>query len=172
MMIAEHVRDILVDIKDFPVIDADASVREAYAFLQARHTAGGWRYRHMLVRGNDNRIQGVISLRDLLAVLMPEYIKASLIYANTDDNDDDASLSLLWQEEFRAHCQQAAGQTMRQCMTPLRHTVRADAPITRAAYLMIAHGVHMLPVLDGEQIVGVVRIVDVFNQAAKEMLGD
>jgi CBS domain-containing protein len=40
----------------------------------------------------------------------------------------------------------------------------------RAAYLMVAHGADMLPVLEGERVVGVVRIVDVFNHAATEVL--
>jgi CBS domain-containing protein len=44
--------------------------------------------------------------------------------------------------------------------------------VTRAAYLMIAHHVHMLPVLEDDRVIGIVRIVDVFNLAAAEVLCD
>lgn len=168
-MIAKTVRDILVPIADFPVIAPSATLREAYALLQGRHAAGGWRYRHMLVLDEGGMVAGVLSLQDMLRALMPEYIKASLRQDQAGGGDDRA-LVALWQEGFAAQCRLAADLPVSACMTEVRHTVDAADPLTRAAYLMILRGVHMLPVLDGARVVGVVRIVDVFNQAAAEVL--
>lgn len=169
-MIANQIKDILVPIAEFPRIRQDATLREAFALLHKQHTSGGWRYRHMLVFDAANTVVGVLSLQDLLRALMPDYIKATMTTQHAAAQPVDASLSLLWQESFPAQCRQAAEIAVASCMTEIRYTVQASKPLTCAAYLMIAHQVHMLPVLENEQVVGVVRIVDIFNQAAAEVL--
>lgn len=169
-MISKRVRDILVPIADFPRVERDATVREAYSLLHRQHASGGWRFRHMLVFDAGNAVVGVLSLQDLLRALMPDYIKASLHPRLQVPTDADASLSLLWQEAFAEYCRTGAERPVSSCMTEIRFTVTADDPVTRAAYLMIAHHVHMLPVLEDGRVIGVVRIVDVFNQAAGEVL--
>ncbi len=169
-MIANQIRDILVPIAEFPRIQQDATLHDAFALLHTQHTSGGWRYRHILVFDAGNTVVGVLSLQDMLRALMPDYIKATLTPQHVSSHSVDASLSLLWQESFPAQCRQASEIAVASCMTAVRHTVQADKPLTCAAYLMIAHHVHMLPVLEGEQVVGVVRIVDIFNQAAAEVL--
>lgn len=168
-MIAKSVRDILVPIADFPVISPQTSLREAFALLQRQHASGGWRYRHMLVLGDDGMVAGILSLQDMLRALMPEYIKASL-RQDQAEGGEDRSLTTLWQESFAAQSRLAADLPVARCMSEVHHTVRADDPFTRAVYLMILQGVHMLPVLDGTRVIGIVRIVDVFNQAAAEVL--
>jgi len=40
-------------------------------------------------------------------------------------------------------------------MTPFPYSVRADAPLAEARALMATHGVHHLPVMEHERIVGV-----------------
>lgn len=170
-MITGTVRDILVPVAEFPRIAHDASLKDAYALLHRQHTSGGWRYRHMLVFDGESKVVGIIGLIDLLRALMPDYIRATLSqHAYSGAMVADASLSLLWQESFPAQCRQMAEVSVASHMTPVRHSVRTDDPITRAAYLMIAHQVHMLPVLEDGVVAGVVRIVDVFNLAATEVL--
>lgn len=169
-MISKRVRDILVPIADFPRVARDATVRDAYQLLRRQHTSGGWRFRHMLVFGEGNIVVGVLSLQDLLRALMPDYIKASLAQPYPPGTGDDASLSLLWQDSFTEQCRIGAERPVSGCMTGVHFTVGAGDPVTRAAYLMIAHHVHMLPVLEDERVIGVVRIVDVFNEAAVEVL--
>jgi CBS domain-containing protein len=171
-MISNRVRDILVPIADVPCISRDANVRDAYALLHRQHVSGGWRFRHMLVFGDNNAVVGVLSLQDLLRALMPDYIKASLAQRHPAGARDDASLSMLWQESFKEHCLIGSQRPVSSCMTEVRFTVAAREPVTRAAYLMIAHHVHMLPVLEDDRVIGIVRIVDVFNLAAAEVLCD
>lgn len=165
-----HIRDILVPLEEFPQVASDTTLRNAYALLHERHMSGGWRFRHMLVFDDRTTLVGILSLQDLLRALMPDYIKASLSALDSGPAPDYSGLSLLWQDGFDAQCARVADSPVAAHMTPVRHTIPADAPWTQAAYLMIAHGVHMLPVLDDQQLIGVVRIVDVFNQAAERVL--
>lgn len=174
-MITGTVRDILVPVAEFPRIAHSASLKEAYAMLHRQHASGGWRYRHILVFDATGKVVGILSLVDLLRALMPDYIRATLsqhAVVGTGTLSVGSSLSMLWQESFADQCRQMDHVAVASQMTPVRHTVKTGDPITLAAYLMIAHNEHMLPVLEAGGVVGVVRIVDVFNQAATEVLRD
>jgi CBS domain-containing protein len=169
-MIAKQVGDILVPLTDFPHLSRGASLREAFAMLHAEHPTAGWRFRHLLVFDAQETLVGLLGIRDLLLALMPDYLKATMAQHNAGDLPDDASLSIVWQASFDAQCERMASTRVEHHMTQVLDVVQADDPLTRAAYLMVSHRVDMLPVLEGERVVGVVRIVDVFNQAAAEVL--
>ncbi|MDO8890710.1 MAG: CBS domain-containing protein [Sulfurimicrobium sp.] len=171
-MIANQIRDILVPLADFPHITHEASIRDAFAVLQNNQQTAGWRFRHLLVLDAQETLVGILGIRDLLRALMPGYLKATTAQHVAGALPDDTSLSILWQDSFVAQCRQMNEVRVGSYMTPVRCTVQAGDPLTRAAYLMISHEVNMLPVLDGRRVVGVVRIVDVFNQAATEVLHD
>jgi CBS domain-containing protein len=169
-MIANQVRDIFTPLGEFPHLHQNATVREAFDLLYRQHASGGWRYRHLMVFDDQETLVGIISLRDLLRALMPQYLKANLANAYSGPLPDDASLSIIWQESFQSQCEYLAEARVGKYMATVLDMVQADAPLTRAAYLMVAHRVDMLPVLEGERVVGVVRIVDIFNQAAEKVL--
>lgn len=171
-MRANQVRDILVPIDKFPFIARDASMRDAFAVLLRQHRTAGWRIRHLLVFDAQTTLVGVLGIRDLLRSLMPDYLRATSASHFAGPVPDDVSLSILWQDSFPEQCHLAGEARVEKYMTSVRETVKTDDPLTRAAYLMVTHGVDMLPVLEGDRVAGVVRIVDVFNLAAREVLHD
>ncbi len=56
-----------------------------------------------------------------------------------------------------------SGQTVGELMTKEVIAVQEDTPITEAGTLMLQHRVRRLPVLRGEQLVGIVTITDVVS---------
>ncbi|MBU0592135.1 MAG: CBS domain-containing protein [Gammaproteobacteria bacterium] len=170
-VIANQVWDIFVPLAEFPHIAHDASIREAFAVLHNKHQTAGWRFRHLLVFDTQTLV-GTLSIRDLLRALMPDYLKSTAAQHVAGALPDDAALSILWQDSFVAQCRLVNEVRVESQMVPVQDTVQASDPLTRAAYLMISNGVDMLPVLDGTKVIGVVRIVDIFNQAAAVVLHD
>jgi CBS-domain-containing membrane protein len=66
-----------------------------------------------------------------------------------------------------------AGVTVGDLMTPNPLTVRADAPLVKAAHLLDQHGVHGLPVIDEEgELVGVVSQTDMLRARTTRHLWD
>ncbi len=45
---------------------------------------------------------------------------------------------------------------IRRIMTPFPHTIAADAPVSEARDFLNHHRLHHLPVMDGEQLVGII----------------
>jgi len=170
-MIANQVRDILVPLDEYPKVHEDATLRDAFASLREGRAAGR-RYRHVLVLDDHERLIGLIGMRDLLHGLFPDYLRAGEHSRFEGAAGDLASLASIWRDTCLEQCPVAAGNPVRGFMAPVPASIAIDAPITLAAYLLVSHGVSMLPVLDGDRVVGACRMTDVFNEACKAVLHD
>lgn len=170
-MIASQVREILVPLDEYPRVREEATLRAAFAALRAGREAGR-RYRHVLVLNEREQLIGVIGMRDLLHGLFPDYLRAGEYSHFEGVAGDLASLASIWRDTCQEQCPLAAGKPVREFMAPVPATIAVDAPITLAAYLLVSHGASMLPVLDGDRVVGACRMTDVFNEACKAVLHD
>lgn len=170
-MIASQVRGILVPLDEYPKVSEDATLRDAFAALQAGF-AGGKRYRHLLVLNARGQLAGLLGIRDLLRGLFPDYLRTAEggRHHHEAPIPDFSALTLVWAETCREQCPVAAAKPVRDFMAPVPAWVGPDDPITKAAYLMVSHDKSMLPVAEAGRLVGVVRMIDVFNEAAKVVL--
>ncbi|MBE0417065.1 MAG: CBS domain-containing protein [Coriobacteriia bacterium] len=62
---------------------------------------------------------------------------------------------------FETELKKAVAASIRDVMTPDPLTIQADAPVEDAATLLVERDVSRLPVLDGEQLVGIVSKSDI-----------
>ncbi len=170
-MIASQVREIMVPLEEYPTVQEDATLRDAFASLRAGREAGR-RYRHVLVLNEREQLIGLIGMHDLLHGLFPDYLRAGEKHHFEGAESDVASLASIWRDTCLEQCPLAANKPVRDFMGPIKATIAIDAPITLAAYLLVTLGASMLPVLDGNRVVGTCRMTDVFNEAAKAVLHD
>lgn len=170
-MIANQIRDIMVPLDEYPKVHEDATLRDAFAVLREAQLTGR-RYRHVLVLNGKEQLIGLVGIHDLLHGLLPDYLRAGERSRFAGAPDDLASLALIWRENCQDQCRAAAAHPVRDFMGPVHATVAVDAPITLAAYLMVAHHASMLPVMEGDRVAGVCRMIDVFNQASQAVLHD
>lgn len=165
------VRDILVPLAEYPHVRDNASVRDAYAVLHAGF-AQGRRFRHVLVLDTADRLVGLLGIRDLLRALFPDYLKDLSPLRHQGLDQQFPALSTLWQDDFANQSAAQAAKPVKLHVGPVRATVAIDDPVSKAAYLMVTTDSSMLPVTDGQRVVGTVRIIDVFNEAWKAVSGE
>jgi CBS domain-containing protein len=55
-------------------------------------------------------------------------------------------------------------------MVPIKVTVDANDPISKAACVMLQVGFNLIPVMDGEKVAGVLRMSDIFNELTKVVI--
>lgn len=172
-MIASQIRDIVVPLDEYPKVHEEATLHDAFVALNAGY-ASGKRYRHLLVLNRQDQLVGLLGIHDLLRGLFPDYLRTGEggRHAYAGPVPDFPALTLVWAETCREQCPVAAGKPVREFMSPVLAKVGPDDPITKAAYLMVIHDKSMLPVAAGDRLVGVVRLIDVFNEATKVVLHD
>ena len=170
-MIENHlVKDIYVKIDDYPNIPEETPIGDAFHVLHNTLEDKN-KYRSILVLDENNHLKGYLSIRDLIRAVGPDYFHKKRIDVkgnqpfNFDGLDQDLSaLSLLWQEGFSfENLQNDAKKPVGEYMTLIEEQVSLDDPIAKCLYLMLVRDLLMLPVVEDEHVVGVIRLVDVFE---------
>ncbi len=171
MPLSKTLRDICVPLSEYPNLSDTATLHDAFAALKAGFEAGR-RFRHVLVLNAQDQLVGILGMRDILRGLFPDYLRTGELSRYEAPLPDFPALTLIWAETFQSQSLEAAKRPVRDFMGAVPDRIGPDDPITKAAYLMVIHDTSMLPVVEGERLVGVVRMIDVFNEASKVVLHD
>lgn len=161
MPLEMRVADIMQ--KEFNAIAPDASIRDAVESLYSFGEDEGHApiSQSLVVIESDGDLAGVMTMFDILRAVEPPYLR------------DRAPLAgIAWEGFFKDVIHQA--KTLKVCdvMTPWSD-VRSVAPgdrLIKALELMANGHVRRLPVCEGRQVVGVIRLFDIFQEVAREML--
>lgn len=166
-----NVQDLLIPLAEYPNIHEDSALRDAFAAIE-QGLATGKRFRHVLVLDKKGNLVGLLGMRDILRGVFPDYLRATLPGETRCETSlpQYPAFALLWQESFHTQCKEEALKPVKAHMAPVTATVAPSDPATKAAYLMVFTDSSMLPVVDNGSVVGVIRMVDVFNEASKVVL--
>jgi CBS domain-containing protein len=170
-MLENHlVKDIYIKIDDYPNISADAPI--GHAFHVMHHTLEDKnKYRSILVLDDDDRLRGYLSLRDLIRAVGPDYLQKNRpdVKGNQPFNFEGlgqnlSALSLLWQEGYNvSQLQSEIKKPVSDYMTLMKDQVSLNDPVAKCLYLTLVRDLLMLPVVEDERVVGVIRMVDLFE---------
>jgi CBS domain-containing protein len=169
MPLSTTIRDIYHPLAEYPHIRDTAILQDAFAVLHGAYSTGK-RFRHLLVLDAHDQLVGVLGIRDLLRGVFPDYLRTGEHSHFAGAQPDVPALTLIWQETCATQCKEAAKKPIKGFMGAVPDTVKLNDPITLAAYLMVIHNTSILPVVDDNRVVGVVRVIDVFNEASKAVL--
>ncbi len=167
---AKKVRDLMVEITEYPHIPYWMSVREAIFLIRSTYDkkSGLGIHRMVLVFDEKYQLLGVLTPRKLLIGLEPKFLRKdekSLYQGLT--GADYAGLSTLLEGTFSEGCKEEAEKPVSEVMMPVEAKVDVSDSIAKAAFIMIQADVSLIPVMEGEIVKGVLRMSDVFNELTK-----
>ncbi len=166
MSLSTTIRDIYVPLREYPNIRDTATLKDAFAVLHNAFSTGK-RFRHVLVLNDRDELIGILGMRDILRGLFPDYLRTQEHPQHAAPIPDFPSLTLIWAETCQTQCPEAAKKPVKDFIGSVPGKVGINDALTLATYLMVIHDTSMLPVVDGKRLVGVVRMIDVFNEASK-----
>ena len=170
MLDSLSVRDLYVSIDEYPHIDADATIADAFAVMNNALNAHT-RYRSMLVHDDQGCLKGYLTMRILIHAVadfqhrrQPGY---KYYHPFEGIPEDFTALSLIWQEGFTLKIREETRRPVQEVMARVEDTVSLDDPFGKCVYLMLARDVRILPVVEKDKrVLGVVRMVDLFQRIA------
>lgn len=130
-------RDIMTPEPD--TVTPDATLREALALMNVADD------RQLPVVTEDGRLIGIITNRDIRLALDSPLL------------DPD---SIMRMQVLHEH-------TVAECMTRDPITVTPETPINEVADLLMTHKIGGLPVMEGDNLVGIITITDLLRQLAE-----
>jgi CBS domain-containing protein len=175
----KRVRDLMLALDEYATIGADKTIREALEALsqsQLGLTQDRHHHRAVLVLDEKGKVLGKLTHWAILRALEPKFLKT----------DDLASLSRAGlTEEFIATmeegismftgsleqmCRYAGRIKARDAMVPVGESIDEEAPLTEAIRMLAMTHVQSLPVTRGDQVVGILRLSDVFQEVAATII--
>ncbi len=176
MFLEKKVRDLMIPIKDYVVTSPDKTLKETILEMRKVYcevetgtcTEAGHRTGLVLV---DGKLVGILDFQSIMRALMPEIagklsdkleaLGLSIAFAEADASDLDNARA-----GFKERVLQNAMTKVGDIMLKLRGHIDADADLMKALKLMHRNRVTVLPVLEGEKVVGVLRDSDLFLATA------
>ncbi|MFC1597566.1 HPP family protein [Planctomycetota bacterium] len=170
----ERVRDIMVPLEEYPCIPDTHTLRQAIEEMgkaQILRKKQASLPRTALVFDESFRdLLGTLRRRDIMRGLEPEFLATgSLQYRRKlFDVEIDPNLpEMSYDGEIIAGIRKRANRLVGEFMIPIKATIDHDDHLTKAMYEMVDQNTSLLPVLEDDGIVGVVRSVDVLNEIAR-----
>lgn len=173
------VKDIMVPLKDYATVHEEATMYDAVTALekaQAEYDQDQYRHRAVLVYNDKNKIVGKVSQWDLLVALEPNYSKLIDIKALSRtgfslDYIESFSNAGLWKNPLDEICRKASAMVIKNFMhTPDEgEFIREEAEMNEAVHQLIIGKHHSLLVTRGSDIVGVLRLTDVFKMVCERI---
>lgn len=167
-----RVKDLYIPINNYPNISLDAPIGHAIHIMHSV-LADENKYRNILVLDDEDHLQGYLSLRDLIRAVGPDYlqkrqpdVKGNQPFNIDGISQDLAALSPLWEDGFTAKVHNELKKPVREYMTLMQDQVSLEDHISKCMYLMLLHDVIVLPVVENDQVFGVIRQVDIFERIA------
>lgn len=140
-----RVKDIMV--KDFATIPVSATIREAAAILHQGNFSGA------PVIDAEGKLVGIVSEKDLFRALFPTY---------SEFYDEQALMSCLGPDGMENRLKEAGGKNVKDILKePI--TATPETPAVQIGAVMLARGIHRLPVLKNGKLVGVVTRREIYR---------
>jgi len=177
MPLTKKVKDLLVPIRDYAVVNEDRPLSDAITALRkvycqvetGKCTEAG--HRNILVLNSQNKLVGILDFRTILRVLIPEIaggltdrlealgVLAAFAEAGTKELDE-SYMSL------NARVIKNSDIKVKQVMLKIRGIIQEEDDLLKALTLMYGNKVTVLPVYKNEELVGVLRESDLFLAVA------
>ncbi len=161
------VKGLLIPMKRFPHVQEDRSLQQAVAVLRD-FTCGEnerMRYSEMMVISTEHKLVGRVSIQSILRGLDPNLSQAVKGYQG--QSGEFPNLAILWGNSFFSGCNISFGKNIKDFMTPLPAAVKDTESALKALSIMLTHNETVLPVVSGNEVVGVIRLEEIFDAVVK-----
>ena len=165
----------MVSLNNYGTIDEDAMLLEALKELEASTTTvgpEGQPPRAVLVQNGAGEIVGQLGHLDFLKVLEPKYNLLGdldiLSRATIDPEFLEQMVELLgfWQGSLENQCHRAVSIEVKWVMRPVKESLDAETSLTEAIHKMIMWQSMRALVTERGEVVGVVRLTDLFREVS------
>lgn len=181
MPVKLKVKDLMIPLDDYAVTTADKTLKEAVPELMkiycevetGKCTEAG--HRTSLVLDKQGNLMGILDFKSILKVLIPEIaggisgklsaLGISIAFAEVDAHHMDTA-----RHGFRSRVRQNAQTRVGDVMLKLRGSIDAEAGFLDALKMIYRNKITVLPVYEGNNLVGVLRDSDLFLAAANVLM--
>jgi len=175
----KRVREMMIPLDEYPWVRIDDTLRHAIRViedsqLEVRRRASLPRV--LLVFDHDDELVGIVRRRDIMRGLEPDFLvsqpleyRVKLFEVGQDPHLTELSTDLSREVDLdrvvkglRAQAGRPVGDVLR----PIPTSLGPEDQVMKAVYEMVSLNQSLIPVVEDEKVIGVLRSVDVFHELA------
>lgn len=165
-MLLPSAKDLMVPLESYPHVREDSTLRTALTTMSRAHIRihGETSLPRILLVFNDQEVlTGMLRRRDILRGLSPRWFFGAVTDHPEDvfDTDLDQNVSEVLSDKAVSRFRERGELPITDYIQGISGVVQADDSLIRLVNIMVKKGYHMLPVLEDDQVLGVVRSVEV-----------
>lgn len=163
-------QDLMVEVFSYPHIPHWFTIRQAVGIVQNTLLGKEKCVQPMAVLVFDEKynFMGTLAMKDILRGLEPRFLEPSTKAQGVQTTE--GSLASLWGGLFTEEVRERADRQVRDVMRPVKHILRPDDDVSKIAYILVREDLPLLPVIKDGKILGIVRMVEVFQEVAGILL--
>jgi len=176
---ARQVREIMLSLSDYAVVDEEATLQQALETLQdsvARLAPDRQPHRAVLVRNRRGEIIGKVHYFAFLRALVPDRRSVAsmsvLERAGVGEDLRESSMRMLdlLTGDLVDLCERAKCVKVRDFYTSATVSIQEDAPLSEAIAIFLSHQTLSLLVRRRDETVGILRLSDLFDELSRQIL--
>ncbi|MFN3306050.1 MAG: HPP family protein [Candidatus Kapaibacteriota bacterium] len=171
-MLSKTAEEIMIPLYKYPNIPKWFTIRQAIQLIQHFTINVGGKStlpRSVLVTDERNQVVGMIRRRDILRSLEPRgffgrHAHHPKMFPEIKPDLDlvEAAFDHLYTRSLKQ-----AEEPIEKFMTPIEHTVNYNDHLMKIIYMIDLTGMSLLPVVKDDEVVGVIRTIEVLNEIAR-----
>jgi CBS domain len=175
-MKSRTVKEIMLSIDDYAVVDEDATLLEAVKALskaQSKLPPEKMKHRAVLIRDKRGIITGKLGHLAFLKALEPKYSSLGDMQTLSRAGLSQEFVSSMmdtyqfWGDTMEEICQRARSITIKDVLHPATEHISEDAPLSEAIHKFVMWQTLSILVTRGDEIVGILRLSDLYTEMEK-----
>lgn len=167
----KEVRDVMVDVFEFPHIPHWFTIKQAIGIIKKSfiETEKCIFPQVVMVFDEKYNLMGTFTPRDIIKGLESRLKPISIKDADIAYVDENAMVTFE-ASMFTEESKKLAEKPVSEIMVPAKTFVSPEDSIVKAAFLMVHHDLVVLPVLENKKLVGLVRMIEAFDELSNTVL--
>jgi len=150
------VRDLVIPLTDYPHMPYWGTLREAIVQLNVSYETG---HHTIMVFNEAYKLVGMLLQNDILRAIEPKF-----------GQRNQESIPISWDDLLNTLSEKRLALPIKDFMSEATVTIDAEESILMASHMMLEEATYLLPVTEGERLIGVVRMEDLFHEITNAML--
>jgi CBS domain-containing protein len=161
----KKVADLMIRLEDYPHVPYWYTLRQAMAIVREASIKFERTFepRSVFVFDEKYHLLGILTLKDIIRGLTPKLLQGARAKLQAA-LDLDSTIADLESDISGPKIKEASQTAVSEVMSPIKSTVDAGDTLAKALFLMARDEVGRMPVMDGDKVVGIVRLSDLFQE--------
>ena len=152
----KKVKDLIIPISEYPHMPYWGTLREAIVQLNVAYETG---HHTVLVFDEAYKLMGMLFQKDILKGLEPKFAQHY-----------EEGVPIAWDDILKSGGQQRLERPIKEFMSEVKEKIHAEDSVLKASHIMCQKDVYLLPVMEGDKLIGVVGMSDLFHEITNFLL--